>query len=127
MEFLKIQEIKPWFWKRFIYHIFFIWTESDESLEKFLQDLNKFHPNLKFTYEKSKGKINCLDEVIKIKEGRIITDLSCKPTNGHQYIHYDSCHADQIKRAMIFSQTFWLKKICYEKNDFNVHVEDLKT
>ena len=31
----------------------FIWTESEESLEKFIQDINKFHPNLKFTFEKS--------------------------------------------------------------------------
>ena len=44
------------------------------------------------TYEKSKGKINFLDVVIKIKEGRMITDHYCKPTDGHQYLHYHSCH-----------------------------------
>ena len=104
---------------------FFIWTD-EESLEKFLEGLNKFHPNLKFTYEKSKEKINFLDVVIKIKEGRIITDLYCKPTDGHQYLHYDSCHADYIKRSIIFNQTLRLKRICSEKNDLNVHVEDLK-
>ena len=65
--------------------------------------------------------------VIKIKEGRIITDLYCKPTDGHQYLHYDSCHADHIKRSIIFSQTLRLKSICSEKNGLNVHVEDLKT
>ena len=65
--------------------------------------------------------------VIKIKEGRIITDLYCKPTDGHQYLHYDSCHADHIKRLIIFSQKLRLKRICSEKNDLNVHVEDLKT
>ena len=43
-EFLKTQDIKPWFWKRFIDDIFFVWTESEESLEKFLGYLNKFHP-----------------------------------------------------------------------------------
>ena len=96
------------------------------SLEKFLEDLNKFHPNLKFTFEKSKEKINFLDAVIKIKEGRIITDLYCKPMDGHQYLHYDSCHADHIKRSIIFSQTLRLKRICSEKNDLNKHVEDLK-
>ena len=64
--------------------IFFIRTESEESLETFLEDLNKFHPNLKFTYEKSREKINFLGVVIKIKEGRVITDLYCKPTDGHQ-------------------------------------------
>ena len=65
--------------------------------------------------------------VIKIKEGRIITDLYCKPTDGHQYLHYDSCHIDHIKRLVIFSQTLRLKRICSEKNDFDVHVEDLET
>ena len=33
-DFLKMQDIKQWFWKRFIDDIFFIWTESEESLEK---------------------------------------------------------------------------------------------
>ena len=65
--------------------------------------------------------------VIKIKEGRVITDLYCKPTDGHQYLHYDSCHADHMKRSMIFIQTLRLKRICSEKNDLNVHIEDLKT
>ena len=115
-EFLKTQDIKTWFWKRFIDDIFFIWTESEESLEKLLEILNKFHPNLKFTYEKSKEKINFLDVVIKIKKGKIITDLYCKPTDDHQYLHYDSCDADHIKRSIIFSQTLRLK-ICSEKND----------
>ena len=95
-------------------------------MEKILEDLNKFHSNLKFTYEKSKEKINFLDVAIKIKEGKIITDLYCKPRDGHQYLHYNSCHADLIKRSIIFSQTFQLKRVCSEKNDLNMHVEDLK-
>ena len=73
-------------------YFFFTWRESEESLEKFLEDLNKFHHNLKFTDEKSKEKINFLDVIIKIKEGRIFTDLYCKPMDGHQYLHYDSFH-----------------------------------
>ena len=63
--------------------------------------------------------------MIKIKEGRIITDLYCKPTDGHQHLHNDSCHADHIKILIIFNQTFRLKRICSEKNVLNVHVEDL--
>ena len=99
-EFLKSQEIKPWLWKRFIDDIFFIWTDTAENLDEFLQDLNKFNPNLRFTYEKSREKINFLDVVIKIKEGKITTNLFCKPTDGHQYLHYDSCHAEHIKRSI---------------------------
>ena len=64
--------------------------------------------------------------VIKIKEGRIITNLYCKPTDGHQHLHCDLCHADHIKRSIIFSQTLRLKRMRSEKYDRNVHVEDLK-
>ena len=45
-EFLKTQDIKPLFWKRFIDDIFFIWAKCAENLEKLLESLNKFHPNL---------------------------------------------------------------------------------
>ena len=101
--------------------IFFSYSEeSEKSFKKFLEDLSSFHPNLKFTYDKSKEKINFLDVVIKIKEGKIITDLYCKPAD---VLHYDSCHADHIKRSIIFSQTLRLKRICSDKNDLNVHVK----
>ena len=124
-EFLKSQEIKPWLWKRFI-DIFFIRTDTEENLDKFLEDLNKFHPNLRFTYEKSREKISFLDVVIKIKEGKITTNLFCKPTDGHQYLHYDSCHAEHIKRSIVFSQTLLMKKICSEKKDLDSNVENLR-
>ena len=105
---------------------FFILTESEEGLEKFLQDINRFYPNHKFTDENSKEKINFLDLIIKIKEDRIVTDLYCKPIDCHKCVHYDSCHADHIIRSIIISQTLRLKRICSEKNDVNVHVETLK-
>ena len=125
-EFLKTQAIKPWLWKRFIDDIFFIWTDSEKNLNKFLKDLNEFHPNLKFTYEKSKEKINFLDLVIKLKDGKIVTDLYCKPTDSHQYLYYDSCHAEHIKRSIFFSQTLRLKRICSQKSNLDSHVKELK-
>ena len=97
-EFLKTQAIKTWQQKRFIDGIFFIWTDSEENLNKFIKDLNEFHSNLKFTYEKSKEKINFLYLVIKLTDDKIFADLYCKPTDSHQYLHYDSCHAEHIKR-----------------------------
>ena len=124
-EFLKSQETKPWLWKRFINYIFFIWTDTEENLDTFLEDLNKFHPNLRFTYENSREKMNFLDVLIKIKVGKITTNLFCKPMDGHQYLP-DSCHAEHIKRSIIFSQTLRLKRICSEKNDLDSNVENLK-
>ena len=82
-EFFKTRAIKPWLQKRFIDAIFFIWTDSEENLNKFLKDLNEFHPNLRFTYEKSKEKINFSDLFIQFTNGKIVTDLYCKSTDSH--------------------------------------------
>ena len=90
-----------------------------------MEDLNKFHLNLRFTYEKSSKKISFLDVVIKIKEVKINTNLFCKPTYGHRYPLYDSCHAEHIKRSIAFSQTIRLKRICFEKRDLDSNVENL--
>ena len=35
--------------KQFIYDVPFIWTDSEETLQRFLKELNGFHPNIKFT------------------------------------------------------------------------------
>ena len=38
-----------------------IWTDSEEKFERFLKEISGFHPNIKFTFEKSKKKVNFLD------------------------------------------------------------------
>ena len=73
-------------WKQYIDNVFFIWTNSEENLERFLKDLNGFHSSIKFTFEKSKIKINFLDVVIKIKNGRLSKYLSSKPVDSHMYL-----------------------------------------
>ena len=104
----------------------FIWTDSEENLNKFLKDFNEFHTNLKFTYAKSKEKIEFLDLVIKLTDSKIVTDLYCKSADSHQYLHYDLCHAEHIKRSIMFSQTLWLKRICSQKSNLDAHVKELK-
>ena len=54
------------------------------------------------------------------------TDLYSKPVDNHHYLHYNSCHAEHIKKSIICSQTLRLRKICSEKKDLKSHVEDLK-
>ena len=72
-----------------IYICFSIWTDPKENLSKLRKDLNEFHPNLKITYEKAKEKINFLDLVIKLVDGKIVNDFYCKSTDSHKYLHYD--------------------------------------
>ena len=104
----------------------FIWTDSGENLNKFLKDLNEFRANFKFTYGKSKEKNIFLDLVIKLTDGKIVTDLYCKSTDIHQYLRYDWYHIEHIKWLIAFSQTIRLKRICSRKSDLDSHGEDLK-
>ena len=100
-EFLKSQELQPFLWLRYIDDIFFIWTHGTQELDSFLNELNKFHPNLSFTYETSKERVNFLDLNLSIRNGAISTDLYIKPTDGHQYLHYYSSHPEHIKNLIL--------------------------
>ena len=57
-KFLAQWTIKPTLWKRHIDDVFMIWDQSEQELETFLYDLNKFHPTIKFTKEMSYKKFH---------------------------------------------------------------------
>ena len=64
IDFLETQTVKPLVWLRYNDDIIFIWNETEEKLEEFLEKLNNFHPNLKFATEKSKKSVNFLDVTV---------------------------------------------------------------
>ena len=88
--FLKNEQIQPWIQFRYIGDIFFIWTANEKELGDFLDRRNSFNPNLKFTHERSRDEIHFLDVTVRVNHGEFITDLYCKLTNGHQYLHFES-------------------------------------
>ena len=94
IEFLEAQKHKPLVWFRYIDDVFFIWTHGKKKLSLFLEDLNKFHPNIKFSHEINKESIHFLDLNVRLSDGNISTDLYVKPTDRHQFLHYTSSHPD---------------------------------
>ena len=70
-DFLDSENVKPWLWLRYITDIFFIWTEGEDKLEGFLNRLSNFHPNLKFTHQKSKFSVNFLDVSVSIVDNNL--------------------------------------------------------
>ena len=49
-----------------------------------------------------------------------------KPVDSHQYLHYNSCHAQHIKKSIIYSQTLRLRRIYPGIKDIKSHVKNLK-
>ena len=96
-EFLKSHELQPFLWLRYIDDMFFIWTHGEEKLTQFLNELNNFHSNLKFTYEISSCTVNFLDLNVSLRNGALHTDLYIKSTDGHQYLHYQSSQYHTVK------------------------------
>ena len=111
-EFLEAEDIKPWVWLRYIDDIIFIWTEGENKLESFLQCFNTFHPNLKFTPEKSKTSFNFLDVVVRTNGDKFETDLYSKPTDCHHFLEFNSAHLIHIKKSIVYSQGLRIKRLC---------------
>ena len=99
-------------WLRYIDDIFFIWTEGENKLESFLQRLNAFHLNLKFSHEKSKTSVNFLDVVVRINGDRFETDLYSEHTDCHQFLEFNSAHPIHIKKSIVYSQGLCIKRLC---------------
>ena len=91
-KFLDSEIVKPWLWLGYMDDIFFIWAEGEDKLEGFLNRLNNFQPNLKLTHEKSKPSVNFLNVSVSIADNKHDTDLFFKPTECHQFLHFNSVH-----------------------------------
>ena len=126
-KFLETQSLQPLIWFRYIDDVFFIWTHGGGKLQLFLTDLNNYNPHIKFTYVFNKEHVSFLDLKVSVCDGKLTKDLHVKPTDRHQYLHYTSAHPNHTKRSIVYSQTLRLSRICSYKNDFEKHLEQMKS
>ena len=54
------------------------------------------------------------------------TDLYCKPSNTHQYLHAKSVHRNVDERSIAYWQVVRFKRICLMEGKLNNHLEQLK-
>ena len=94
----------PYFWRRFIGDVFFIWTEGEQSLLEFIERMNLFHNTIKFTVDWSDSRVNFLDTSIVLNDGLITTDLYSIPTDKHQYFLHTSCHPNACKKESLLGK-----------------------
>ena len=85
-----MQELQLFVWLGYIDNIFYIWTHGEAEPKKFMEELNNLFPNLKFTYESLKKRVEFLDLNISLENGSIATDLRTKSTDCHQGLHCTS-------------------------------------
>jgi len=111
---------KPLVWLRYIDDIFIVWPHGEPSLQEFISHLNSCHHSIKFTADLSPTSINFLDTTVKIDtNGKLYTDLYCKPTDSHNYLLFDSAHPQHCKRSLPYSQLLRVRRICTYIDDFD--------
>ena len=107
--FLNSRQETPLYLKRYIDDIFLIWPKN-QDLPKFLNELNNYHPNLKFTATFSETAVNFLDVTIfKGKRfnqhNRLDMKTYQKENNLYEYIHFQSNHQKQLLKGFIIGET----------------------
>ena len=126
--------------KRFLDDLFMIFLGTSKQLHIFFSEINKIHPNIKFTMSHTLIKMsNCLENVnvkrniqyrfwthsVK-KNGQIITDLYRKPNDCNQYLLTSSCHPIECFENIPFSLAMRINRICAEPHSRDKRFAELK-
>ena len=127
--------------KRFLDDIISIFYGSSKNIHKFLEEINKIHPAIKFTMQHTsipgedpnlrcscpnKESIPFLDTLLTIKQGRVSIDLYRKPTDRNQYLLTSSCHPPQTTLNIPFSIALRIVRICTEEDQREQRFDELK-
>ena len=97
---------------RYINDIWMVWTYGRDTLLEFIDNANRLHPTIIFTYSFSPETVNFLDTTVHLINNHIKIELYTKPTNTHQYLHSSSCHSSHLIKNIPKSLALRIKQIC---------------
>ena len=92
-----------------------------------MEDLNKFHSDIKCSHEVNKKSIHFLNLNVRLSDGKILIDLCVKPIDRHQSLYYKSSQPGHTKRFIVFSQALRVSRVCSQKAYFFKHLEKIKS
>ena len=117
---------KPFIYFRYIDDIFMIWTDGEDSLNTFLEHCNKQNKHIKFKPTGTGTTVPFLDVSVTLKNGKLHSDLYCKPIDKHQYLYYTSCHPKHTKNSLPYSLALRLRRICSTEHLFSLRTDEMK-
>ena len=118
-------ELSPAEYLRFVDDIWGIWTHGEEALIRFHKRANSIHTRIAVDLRYSTESTGFLDTVTSIKDEYIKTNIDCKPTDTHQYLHRTSDYPKTVKRSIPYDVGIRMKRICSDGNDYQNHAEML--
>ena len=113
------------FYHRYIDDVFFTSNESEKTIKKWLDDANKFHPNIKLIYTIART-ISFLDILISNNNGILTSSVYHKPSAEPIILSFLSDHPRHIFRNVI--QTILTRAVRYSSTfeTFNYERRNIK-
>ena len=87
---------------------FATWTHGKEHVLKFLNQINCFYANIKFTVKLSSMSMS-FDATVSLEEGKSFTDLYTKLMDMHQYLHHIRFHPSHCKCGISYTRQLGTK------------------
>ena len=113
--------------------VFLPWTACKDT---FLALLNEMDPSIKFTLENTEQvqyhsrtmeRLNFLDlSIILDDQGAIHTDVHYKPTNSHDYLHYDSFHPEHTLNNIPYCLAKRIIVFCSDETVMENRLKEMK-
>lgn len=113
------------FMGRYIDDIIGIYDGDKDDIKNLFEEVTD--DNIRLTYVIDPGILEALDLLIWIDEGKVITRLFRKPTDGHQYLHWHSNHPTSLKKSIPYSQLLRIRRNCSRDADYEKEAELLLT
>ena len=85
---------------RFVDDVFFTWNGSEEEVKELLEEANRFHPNIKLTYQIGKS-LPFLDVLIRNNDGLLVSSVYHKPSAELTILSFLSDHPRYVFRNVI--------------------------
>ena len=127
---------KPRVWKRMRDDVFIIWRtisvteieqQEEDELGKFVQDINKVEPRIKFTVEREREKkLPFLDIDIERLDDRLKTKVYRKETHTQRYLEWRSNHSKACKLGVLKGLIHRAHLLCDEKEDLEEELAILR-
>ena len=97
---------KPLAWKRYTDDVISLWHTSRDVVKKFIEQVNKRHPTIKFMAETSCTDATFLDTTIYKgqrfnNESVLDMRMHFKPTETFQYAFFTTCHPPRPKKGFV--------------------------
>ncbi|XP_038066443.1 uncharacterized protein LOC119736498 [Patiria miniata] len=107
-------DLRPSLWLRYVDDTFVVWPHGPDTLQDFLQYLNKQHTSISFTMEQEQyGTIPFLDvKISRNPDGTLGHSVYRKPTHTDRYLHQRSFHHPCIKSSVNRTQVQRAFEVC---------------